>query len=277
MPLKEYSFYLSEITDEKLEILIAFLSESGFDSFQTDEAGLHAYTNIKMETGKIKELLNNPVFSSLDLTFKSRNLPEKNWNEEWERAYQPVIIEGMCSIVAPFHKKTRTKYKVVIDPKMSFGTGHHETTRLMVKQMLGTDLMGKTVLDIGCGTGVLGILAIKLGAKFVTAIDIDNWACENSYENYRRNAILRDQFEVIRGNSNVIPDKNYHTILANINRNVLMADMKKYRSFLEQNGQLIISGVLTSDRELIMESAKESGFQPISELMENNWLSIAMN
>jgi ribosomal protein L11 methyltransferase len=276
MESKQYSFRISEVPEETLEVLIAYLSASGFEGFQIEEDVLKAITEEEIETGILDEILNIPVFSSLNIAFEINNLPDINWNEDWERSYEPVLVENICAIIAPFHEKPSTEYSILIEPKMSFGTGHHETTRLMLRHIYNLDLNGKNILDMGCGTGVLGIFALMRGASKCTAIDIDEWACKNSVENFVRNGFNKTQFTVIQGDSEAIPSARFPVILANINRNILLSDMSKYSSVLEPGGYLILSGILSTDRDSILESAGRVGLSAESELNENNWLGLRL-
>ena len=276
MAYKQYSFSFEYPDEEISDVLTAYLSQAGFEGFYTEGNVLNAYIEEdNLKAGQPETLLSAPAFSDISISFEVQDLPEKNWNEEWERSYEAVIVEDICAIIAPFHTPPEgVKHIIHIEPKMSFGTGHHETTRLMIKQINKLQLQGKRVLDMGCGTGVLGIFALMKNASFITAIDIDEWACENSWENFERNGFSRDHFEVIQGDASRIPRNTYDIILANINRNILLEDMEKYTEHLQPGGLLILSGIFTTDREVIEEKAGNTGLSGFSELEEGKWLSM---
>ncbi|MFW5819681.1 MAG: 50S ribosomal protein L11 methyltransferase [Bacteroidota bacterium] len=277
MAYKQYSFSFENPDEEILDVLTAYLSHGGFEGFYSEGNVLNAYIEEEnLEAGQPEAILSAPAFSDLSISFEVKDLPIKNWNEEWERSYEPVIVDDICAIIAPFHYPPEgIKHIIHIEPKMSFGTGHHETTRLMIKQINKLQIQKKRVLDMGCGTGVLGIFALMKNASFVTAIDIDEWACENSLENFERNGWNRDRFEIIQGNASSIPDKSYDVILANINRNILLEDMEKYYEQLQPGGLLILSGILVADRDIIIDKAGNIGLQLLSELEEDKWLAVA--
>jgi ribosomal protein L11 methyltransferase len=261
--------------DESLvEILVAELAETGYEGFFEGEKILNAYIpKDDFDESLINSVLANPVYEVAGPSFTIEILPDKNWNEEWEKDYEPVLVDDVCLIKTEFHKIPDAKYNIIIEPKMSFGTGHHETTRLMIRQILQTETEGKVVLDMGCGTGVLGIFSLMRKAAFVTAIDNDEWACTNSQENFSRN--INDLvYEIICGNAGSIPDKKYDVILANINRNILLEDMQVYINHLQYDGLLILSGILETDRKVIMDKAISFGLIFVTELFENKWISV---
>ncbi|MEZ4686228.1 MAG: 50S ribosomal protein L11 methyltransferase [Bacteroidia bacterium] len=191
---------------------------------------------------------------------------------DWEAAYESVKIDDFCQIVPSFHQpESGFTHTIHLDPKMSFGTGHHETTRIMVRQMKHIDFTGKRVLDMGCGTGVLGILALKLGAATVLGIDIDAWSAENGLENARRNMV---EMPIMLGDARAIPPEPFDIILANINRNVLLQDVGQYKKALKPEGTLLISGFLSRDLDLIKDTFKEYSLQPGMLIQEGDWLSL---
>jgi ribosomal protein L11 methyltransferase len=197
-------------------------------------------------------------------------LEDINWNREWESNYQPVTIAGKCHVRAPFHPPVNNvPYEIVIEPKMSFGTAHHETTQLMVEWLLELDVAGKDLLDMGCGTGILAILANKLGVRYVTGIDNDEWAWRNSLENFAINNV--GEGIVFQGDAALIGSECYDVILANINRNVLLRDMKAYSSGLRQNGIILFSGFYKKDKEIITETALAAGLNIIGSRDLNDW------
>jgi ribosomal protein L11 methyltransferase len=275
MPYIQIRFLIPDPDDNVFEILSAELFNVGYEGFIQSDNELSAFIpESDFDTQYLKNILSKSVFQNFEIQTEKFLLPKKNWNAEWEKDYQPIIIDDICSIIAPFHNKAVARYSVIIAPKMSFGTGHHETTRLMIRHIYQSDIMDNDVLDMGCGTGVLGIFSLKRGAKIVTAIDIDEWACENSEENFQKNGFSGQQYELINGDASDIPDKLYGTILANINRNILLADMKDYFQHLISGGELIISGILNTDREVIMRESNKLNLRFVSELYENNWISL---
>ncbi|MBE0654017.1 MAG: 50S ribosomal protein L11 methyltransferase [Bacteroidales bacterium] len=278
MAYRHYRFVFADPDEEAAEILIARLAEYGFEGFWLNENELNAYTDENtVKTGDLDNILKDPVFTFKEISVSEKNIPDKNWNEEWEKSYDPIIIENICTIIAPFHQKPATGACLVIEPKMSFGTGHHQTTRLMIRHIYSVEMSGVRVLDMGCGTGVLGIFSLIQGAAFATAIDTDAWACENSRENFLRNGFTEENFEILQGNATVIPDSMFDIILANINRNVLLEDIPIYKSRLKKGGILVLSGILETDREVILEIAEKVSLQPGSEISEDKWISLRLS
>lgn len=256
-----------ETDSEKREILIAFLGEAGFEMFEELDDSFKAFVK---ENEFDEEALEESVLAKFQqLTYSRRIIGQQNWNALWEKNFEPIEIGGV-HIRAPFHEaKPGVKHELIIEPKMSFGTGHHATTSLMISEMLKTDFKNKTVLDMGCGTSLLAILASKLGAANILAVDIDEWAAENSKENCERNAI--SNVTVVQGNAADISGKYFDIILANINRNVLIADMQAYASALNSGGEIIFSGFYESDVQAIKESSAESGFVFMLQDILNQW------
>lgn len=258
-----------------MEMLTAFLAEAGFEGFSYEENILNAFTGERIDDiGQLENIIENPVFSSLDIQYTIIDLPDKNWNEVWESSYPPIIIDDIVTIVAPFHPFPDTKYRILIEPKMSFGTGHHQTTRLMIRQINSLDVNNLEVLDMGCGTGVLGIYALIRGAASVTAIDMDVWACDNSRENFSRNGFNPDRYEIHTGDAQKIPDKKYSLVIANINRKTLLEDIKYYTFHMTRDAKLILSGILNPDRDAILEEAYRNNLHLISEYREEDWISL---
>ncbi len=256
------------------EILIAELADIGYEGFFEDEKTLHAYIPGKdFREDLLENILSQVHYKPFKIDFSGELLPDKNWNQIWESGYEPVIIDNICMIRTDFHPPQKVENTIIIEPKMSFGTGHHETTRLMIRQIYSSSLTGKNILDMGCGTGILGIFALQRGAASVTAIDIDEWACNNSLENFIRN-VPDTNFQIIYGNASNIPDKQYDIILANINRNILLEDMIIYKDHLNDNGKLIISGIMESDKESITVKANSLNLLSLQEYNENNWISL---
>ena len=195
-----------------------------------------------------------------------------NWNEEWEKNFEPIDVDRKCHVRAPFHEKTNAEYDIVIEPKMSFGTGHHETTHMMIQHILETDFNGKKTLDMGCGTAILAILAEMKGAEPIDAIDIDNWCYLNSIENAERNNCKH--ISVYEGDASLLAGKNYDIIIANINRNILLNDMEHYVNCLNANGTLFLSGFYTEDIPVITESCTKNGLSYVKQFERNNWVAL---
>ncbi|AVI51342.1 50S ribosomal protein L11 methyltransferase [Pukyongia salina] len=255
------------------EILIAQLGELGFESFVETDEGVDAYIlKDKWEPEKLEgvQLLNNEEFI---IGYTSRIIEQVNWNEEWERNFEPIEVSEQCVVRAPFHSTFHVSYEIIIEPKMSFGTGHHETTHMMLEYLLEADMQGKTVLDMGCGTAVLAILAEMRGAGDVDAIDIDAWCVENSGENISRNNCRN--IKVALGDSTVIDSvKKYDVVIANINRNVLLKDIGIYADILKEDGMLLLSGFYLEDLEIIRKSCVTHGLKYVNNKLRNNWVAV---
>ena len=252
------------------DILLALLDNLGYDSFEESPKGLKAY--ILEEDFDAEELEAIPLFSGdeFEISYSSEKLETINWNEEWERNYEPVSLEQRLLIRAPFHEISGSfDHEIVIEPKMSFGTGHHHTTRLMAKAMFDLDFKGKKVLDMGTGTGILAILAQQLGATEIDAIDNFEWAVENTAENADRNNADKGKAEW--GDAALLQGRNYDLILANINRNVLLEDMKAYVDTLASGGSILFSGFFAHDFELIDEEARKQGLEFRHRIEEERW------
>ncbi|MCL5129554.1 MULTISPECIES: 50S ribosomal protein L11 methyltransferase [unclassified Algibacter] len=255
-----------------VEILIAELGYAGFESFVENEDGVTAY--IQKEEWNADILNDIQILDSdeFEITFEFDEIEQTNWNEEWEKNFNPIIVDDACSVRAPFHEKPDTTYDIIIEPKMSFGTGHHETTHMMIQHVLKNDLTNKSVLDMGCGTGVLAILAEMKGAKPLDAVDYDNWCYLNSLENVERNN--SKHITVIEGDASVLKDKSYDVIIANINRNILLQDMAVYASCLNKNGMLFLSGFYAEDIPLITAECEKYLLKFEEKLERNNWVSL---
>jgi ribosomal protein L11 methyltransferase len=254
------------------DILIAELGEEGFESFVETEKGISAFIQKKDWHGDI--LKNIQILSSGEfrITFFYEEIEQVNWNTEWEKNFEPIMVNDTVSVRAPFHEKTDLPYDIIIEPKMSFGTGHHETTHLMIQQLLNVDLKDKTVLDMGSGTGILAIMAELRGAKSVDAIDIDDWCYENALENATRNNCTK--IRVFKGDAALLADKNYDVIIANINRNVLINDLPVYYKCLNKGGVLLLSGFYREDIPFIKKAATGLGLRESDLLEKNNWISL---
>lgn len=255
-----------------VDILVAELGEIGFESFVETEEGLNAYIQKTDWNPKILEDLQILNSDEFEIKFSFEEIEQTNWNEEWEKNFNPIIVDDICSVRAPFHKKPQTKYDIVIEPKMSFGTGHHETTHMMIQHILKNDFKDKSVLDMGCGTGILAILAEMKGAKPIDAIDYDNWCYLNSLENVERNACKH--ITVLEGDANLLKNRSYDIIIANINRNILLNDINTYASCLYKNGSLFLSGFYKDDISSIEEECHKYGLKLVDTIEQNHWVAL---
>ncbi|MCW3120367.1 MAG: ribosomal protein methyltransferase [Chitinophagaceae bacterium] len=257
------------IQPEPRDILIARLSEHGFEGFEETENGLHAFI--------AEENYNDSLLQQLkadhQLDFVKTILPAENWNRQWESNFNPVIIDDFVAVRAAFHEPiTNVEHEIVITPKMSFGTGHHATTRMMMRQMKETDFKGKTVFDFGTGTGILAILAEKLGAHHITAIDNDDWSIENALENIQRNnSVLID----LKKSATIPNAGGFDIILANITKNIILENFSLIIRQLNKNGILLLSGLLAEDQDEILNYSTRDSLKFIKKLQEGNWLCIS--
>ena len=266
----EYNFKVEPL-QPGTEILIAELGYVGFESFVETEDGVTAYIqkdewrdNILDEV----EILNSAEFK-IDHSFSE--IEQINWNIEWEKNFSPIEVDGKCVVRAPFHPERNLEYEIVIEPKMSFGTGHHETTFMMLQYILENEFEGKSVLDMGCGTAVLAILAEMRGASSIDAIDIDDWCYENSLENTEKNHC--QNISVYLGDASLLKDQKYDVIIANINRNILLEDMHVYKKCLKSGGLLYLSGFYTQDLAIIKETCNNLGLEFVDNKEKNNWVA----
>lgn len=254
------------------EILIAELGEKPFESFVESDFGIVAYVKKELWSEDILDdiyILNSPEFT---ISYKIEEIEQVNWNEEWEKNFDPIDVDRKCFVRAPFHEKSDAEFDIVIEPKMSFGTGHHETTHMMIQHLLDMDLTGKKTLDMGCGTAILAILAEMKGARPIDAIDIDNWCYLNSIENAERNNC--SHISVYEGDASLLEGRKYDVIIANINRNILLADMAQYNECLNPGGDLLLSGFYTEDIQAIDECCQALGLEMIGKYRRNNWVSL---
>ena len=266
-----YDFIVS-LPQPATEILIAELGYVGFDSFVESEKGVTAYIQKDKWNAFILDDINILSSKEFEITFEFNEIEQTNWNEEWEKNFKPIVVDNQVTVRAPFHDKTTTKYDLVIEPKMSFGTGHHETTYMMIQHILKNDFKNKSVLDMGCGTGVLAILGEKVGANELDAIDIDNWCYVNSLENVERNDC--EKVSVYEGDVNLLDGNNYDIIIANINRNILLADIPRYTRCLNKNGTLFLSGFYKEDIQMIESKCNEDMLK-LEEIIERGqWVSL---
>ena len=255
------------------EILIAELAENGFDSFVTTESGIKAYAAADIPLDSVLERTVLSKAYQVEVSINSEIIPHQNWNAVWEENFTPVVIDDIASILAPFHDRAEGKGMIVeIQPQMSFGTGHHETTWMMVKAMFGLNDIPERVLDMGTGTGVLSIFAEKLGAQVVLAVDIDKGSIENALENARRNKTKNIEF--VCGGIEAIKGKKFGLIIANINRNILKEQLEEYSEALETNGILLLSGFFNSDVAEMVEYASNFKFSLQTKKKKNEWAGI---
>jgi ribosomal protein L11 methyltransferase len=254
------------------EILVAELEEKAFESFMETEEGISAYVQKDLWTNTILEDVEILSNSEFKISYEIEEIEQVNWNEEWEKNFEPIDVDGKCHVRAPFHPKTDAEFDIVIEPKMSFGTGHHETTHMMIQHLLETDVINMKTLDMGCGTAILAILAEMKGAKPIDAIDIDNWCYLNSIENAERNNC--SQITVYEGDASLLVGKKYDLIIANINRNILLNDMQQYVDCLNPEGTILFSGFYNDDIPFIDESCTNKGLTFVKKYERNNWVSL---
>ena len=252
------------------DILVARLNEIDFESYIEDENGVKAYVQTHLlDENTVKEIINE-VAKLCNLSFSISKVKQENWNKNWENNFKPVHINDKCVIRAHFHNTfPDLEHEIIITPKMSFGTGHHETTFLVMNEMFAMDFKDKTVLDMGSGTGVLAILAAKLGATSLSGIDFDQWAYENAVENAQINAISTISF--LHGDANLIGDAKFDIILANINRNIILQDISIYVNAMNNNSEIIFSGFLIDDVPLILEKSEQLGLNLVVSKHKNKW------
>lgn len=267
---REYRFTVHPL-QPATEILIAELADVGFESFVETNNGVLAYIQEAAFRPDILHGLHILSNSEVEITYQSSILPRENWNARWESEFRPIVVDNRCMVRAPFHPPSGLPYEIVIEPKMSFGTGHHETTHLMLQFLLDEELQGKKVLDMGCGTGVLAILAAMRGAKTVEAVDIDPWSYENTVENAHRNG--QDHIVAALGDASLLGTSTYDLVLANINRNILLEDLPTYVQCLEPGGALLLSGFYSEDLDAISGKCKALGLRVQKNIVKNNWVS----
>ncbi len=266
----QISFKLNPDTTENREILVAMLAELPFESFDETDEQIMGY--IPGESANLDEIGEITAFLSFTVELSSEAIPDKNWNEVWEKNYfKPLLIGGRCLVRAPFHTEYEpAEFELVIEPKMAFGTGNHETTTLVAEQILNMDLTGKTVLDMGCGTGILGMLASMKGAKSVVAIDIDSWSYESTVENAKLNNITN--LEARHGDASLLGGESFEIIFANIHKNVIVGDLPVYESVLQAGGNIYLSGFYTHDMPDVKAKAESLGLVETGFQEKNNWV-----
>lgn len=260
-----------DISAAQSEILIAALDEAGFEGFEEEEKGLKAF----VASDRFNETAAGEIAVQAGVSFSKSVIEETNWNELWESNFPPVVVDDFVVIRAHFHEspRQRTEHEIVITPKMSFGTGHHATTYMMMRQMREIDFTGRSVLDFGTGTGILAILAVKLGASRVTALDNDEWSIANCRENILQNKAL--SIEVIKSDSARL-DEQFDVIVANINRNVILDNASVLAGQLAPGGILVISGLLHADEKDILERMRKEGLHLLKKTGQDNWVSMKL-
>ncbi|PRP66949.1 50S ribosomal protein L11 methyltransferase [Nonlabens agnitus] len=266
----EYTFTVAPIEPWN-DVLAAQLGTLGFESFMETEEGLLAYIQKDLDQEDLLKDLEILQSDHVDIAFAKAEIPPTNWNHEWESNFEAIMVDGRCEVRAPFHEKHVVDYDIVIEPKMSFGTGHHQTTYMMMEHLLELDFKNQKVLDMGSGTGVLAILAQMRGANAVDAVDIDTWCYENALENVERNKA--DKVTVILGGAEVLQDKFYDVIIANINRNILLVDIPTYSKCLSTGGLLLLSGFYEEDLEAIEAACLQAGLEYQGHRKKDNWIA----
>ncbi|GIL21905.1 MAG: ribosomal protein L11 methyltransferase [Bacteroidota bacterium] len=258
------------------EILMAEIGEAGFDTFMETETGFEAYCeDNEFDKRLLEEIKTKYAFVS-PLLFQFDEIEKQNWNEEWEKNVEPIIVDDQCLVRAAFHKIEKTyPYEIIITPKMSFGTGHHQTTHLMLSAQMKMDHRGKRVMDAGCGTAILSVMASKLGATEVEAFDIDEWSVENGNENAANNNCNNIHIQLGKINE-VNLTGTFDIILANINKNILLMEMKQYASYLKTNGQLLLSGFYVKDISDLQAEAARYGFANVSFQERETWACLLL-
>ena len=272
----EVTFTAQPCNEIITDVISALTSEIGFESFVPTETGVEAYVQQSLfDEGQLKDMVANFPLPDTQITYTITEPEDKNWNEEWEKNFfQPIVIEDRCVIHSTFHKDyPKAEYDIVINPQMAFGTGHHETTSSILGELLDADLKGKSVLDMGCGTSILAILASMRGADSVTAIDIDDWCVNNSRDNIALNGITNITAEL--GDASLLKGrKPFDIIIANINRNILLNDMPAYAACMHSGSELYMSGFYVEDIPVIREKAESLGMKFVHNREKHNWTAV---
>ena len=273
MQYLEVSFTVSPVSETANDIIAALAADLGFESFVESTQGTIGYVPINIyDEEALREVLTDFPMPDTTITFTTCEMEDKNWNEEWEKHFfEPIVVDSRCVIHSTFHKDyPKADFDIIINPQMAFGTGHHQTTRLIISYLLDTDLKGKTVLDMGCGTSILAILASMRGAEKLTAIDIDEWCVNNSIDNLALNHI--NNIKVFQGDASSLANEGpFDVIIANINRNILLADMQYYVARMNQGGEIYFSGFYESDLPMIQAEAERLGLRYMSHRIEKEW------
>lgn len=270
---KRVTFTVTPTEEVATDILAALLADEGYESFVPEDKGMSAYVpQATFNACKLKEVVDNFPIEGYKIEYTTELIEGEDWNAEWEKNYfQPIIVEDQCVIHSTFHTNVpKAKYEILIDPKMAFGTGYHQTTCHMIRSILAADVAGKSLLDMGCGTALLAILARKCGANKVVAIDIDEFAYENALENIVLNNT--PDIEVRLGGAEAIKESDtFDFVIANINRNILLADMKFYAACMHSGSEIFISGFYTEDMDVLKEEAAKHGLRFCGFADNNNW------
>ena len=272
----EVTFTTSPCNETVNDVVSALAGEIGFESFVEWENGVQAYIQQSLfDEEALKSMVADFPLPDTTIEYTVVEAEDKDWNEEWEKNFfQPIVIGDRCCIHSTFHKDTpQTEYEILINPQMAFGTGHHETTSSIISELLEADLQGKSVLDMGCGTSILAILASMRGADPITAIDIDDWCVNNSRDNIALNGI--NNITVEWGDANLLKGRApFDVIIANINRNILLADMAQYAACMHPGSELFMSGFYVQDIPVIQEKAESLGMEFIHHREKNNWAAV---
>ena len=273
----EVAIKIAPFSEENAEILTAEISELPFESFTAEDPYLKCYIQKELyDAQALKVVLSGIEDYGFEVEFTSNLMPAVNWNAVWESQFTPIIVDGKCTIKASFHEGLRrTRYNITIDPKMAFGTGHHQTTYMMCRALLQNEeaVKGKVVMDMGCGTAILAILAAKMKAEKVYGIDIDAVAAISAYDNARLNRVGK-VIETYCGDASLLQRNSYDVLLANINRNILLQDIPTYAQCLHKDGLLFVSGFYVEDMPMIIGMAQNSGLEYVSHDSIDNWCCI---
>lgn len=257
--------------DEQAEILTAWLSEFPFDTYLVEDGCLKAYAPEEKYNAVAEEVAAVLAEQGVE-EWSVRSIEKEDWNATWEADFEPIAIDNICTVRTPSHPAPTEGMDVLIVPKMSFGTGHHQTTRLMIRHLFEQEIAGRTVLDVGCGTGVLSIVALGLGSESVVAVDIDEWAVENCNDNCALNGVA-DRVATLVGTIESVPEQKFDVILANINLNILLHDLPHYRSRLVEGGVLLMSGFLESDVATLVAAAEAQGLSLMTTKESDGWVA----
>lgn len=278
MTYLEFKFSTTPCNETVNDVLAALLGEVGFESFVEWEGGLMAYIpSATFDEHNLKSSLDEFPVEDVKIDYSYTEMEDKDWNEEWEKNFfQPIVIGNRCVIHSTFHHDVpRAEYDIVINPQMAFGTGHHETTSLIIEELLDSDLKDKSLLDMGCGTSILAILARMRGAKPCTAIDIDEWCVRNSIENIELNGVT--DIAVSQGDASALAGKGpFDVVIANINRNILLNDMKRYVACMHPGSELYMSGFYVDDIPVIRQEAEKNGLRFVEHKEKNRWAAVKL-